>query len=431
MQFPYEVRTLTRSEATVWAEYYAGASDRDRTIEEGIWRRTQAPENADQSGWQAGDSSRRRIVHYRYKFDVVAYRLFMTQFYLYFCNTYPRSEIDRQESILLSELTSNGWVRAQDLYLKGDLECRITRFEEHPEDRAASRTTAAGYETLEVVFTSRNHYPDREVTYLPWHVLNGGMRVKDQPGQPTRIQDLHELSKYLPFQVEVGCGTSVEAGIPPLHRLHEIYRVTDRHDNKPGAKDPFILDAHSDELLTEIVCKTERKFEEFTEMICTCLHAEPTEALKALRRMRQSGHVVGPVITNNFDVLCARAGMDECFVRRYDQKVPDIELHAAAKALLVVGNHADRRKVEARARDRGMVIFFLDPEGFWFDGSFAPYPLEGPQDPDFVCGQSATEGLLNLEDILLLTSKYQTYEDPGSESYGSSVFASPSNSSDL
>lgn len=431
MQFPYKVRTLTRPEATVWAEYYAGASDRDRTVEEGIWRRTQAPENADQSGWHAGDSSRRRIVHYRYKFDVVADSLFMTQFYLYFCNTYPRSEIDRQEAILLSELETNGWVRTQDFFLKGDLECRITRFEEHPEDRAASRITAAEYESLEVVFTSRNHCPGREVTYLPWHVLNGGMRVKDLPGQPTRIQDLSELSKYLPFQVEVGCGTSVEAGIPPLHRLHEIYRVTDRHDNKPGAKDPFILNADSDELLTEIVCRTERKFEEFTEMICTCLHAEPTEALKALRRMRQAGHVVGPVITNNFDVLCARAGMDECFVRRYDQKVPDIELHEEAKALLVVGNHADRRKVEARARERGMVIFFLDPEGFWLDGSFAPYPLEGPQDSDFVCGLSAGEGLLSLEKMLIESSKYRPSEETGRAPYGNSVFASRSNSSDL
>lgn len=109
---------------------------------------------------------------------------------------------------------------------------------------------------------------------------------------------------------------------------------------------------------------------------------------------------MGPVITNNFDVLAARAGLDECFMRPYDQAVPDVERIDGAKALLVVGLHADRRKVQARARERGMQVVYLDPEGFWRDGKFMPYPLEGPQDGDLVCRATAAEALPAVVNLL-------------------------------
>jgi hypothetical protein len=108
---------------------------------------------------------------------------------------------------------------------------------------------AADYCSFETCIKSTNCNLSKEITDRPWDVLAGGMRIKDRRGNPTIVEDLSALADYLPFQVEVGCGTSVEAGIPPLHRLHEIYRVTARHDNTPGAKDPFILNAGSDVLL--------------------------------------------------------------------------------------------------------------------------------------------------------------------------------------
>ncbi|MDW4915643.1 hypothetical protein [Streptomyces californicus] len=83
-------------------------------------------------------------------------------------------------------------------------------------------------------------------------------------------------------------------------------------------------------------------------------------------------------------MLAARAGLDECFIRRYDQAVPDVEWVDGAKALLVVGLHPDRGKIQARAGARGMRVVYLDPEGLWRDGQFMPYPLEGPQDGDLV-----------------------------------------------
>ena len=95
--------------------------------------------------------------------------------------------------------------------------------------------------------------------------------------------------------------------------------------------------------------------------------------------MAREGHLIGPVITNNFDVLAARAGLTEYCVRRYDEIIPDVPLLPGARALLVVGSHADRRAVQARARAAGKKIFYLDPEGFRADGTFQPYPLESPQ----------------------------------------------------
>ncbi|MEI5036224.1 hypothetical protein RB201_36945 [Streptomyces sp. S1A(2023)] len=47
-----------------------------------------------------------------------------------------------------------------------------------------------------------------------------------------------------------------------------------------------------------------------------CFPAEPTPAMWALKELMDAGHLVGPVITNNFDVLAARAGLDECSMGR-------------------------------------------------------------------------------------------------------------------
>jgi hypothetical protein len=401
MKLPYPIHKLDAELGNRWERYFRGPHDRERYVEEGIWRRTQDVSNVEQSNWLPGNDGRRRIVHYRYRYDVVDDVLAMVEFYLYNCVTYPADEIETYHERIGAWLASGGWYADEDgVWALGDLRCTVTPFAVHPEDVSADRATPAGFSSLEVCIRSDNCDLPVEVRRRPWEVLAGGIRKKDTRGTPTIVDDLSGLADYLPFQVEIGCGVSVEAGIPPLHRLHEIYRVTKRSDNKPGAKDSFILDAPSDPLLREVLTACEEKFTEFVEMFLTCFLAEPTPALEALRTLAEAGHVVGPVITNNFDVLAARAGLPECFVRRYDQIVPDAPFYPEARALLVVGNHADRRKVQARARERGMKIFFLDPEGFWVDGVFSPYPLESAVDGDFLCQKEAAEGLPQLARLL-------------------------------
>lgn len=49
------------------------------------------------------------------------------------------------------------------------------------------------------------------------------------------------VTDFLPFQVEVGCGVSYEAGIPLLHRLHEMYHVNEIEDEQLRKGFTFVL----------------------------------------------------------------------------------------------------------------------------------------------------------------------------------------------
>ena len=70
-------------------------------------------------------------------------------------------------------------------------------------------------------------------------------------------------------------------------------------------------------------------------------------------------------------------------IRSY-YKFLDKQFDQNAKSLLVVGCHADRRGIEKRARERGLKIIYIDPEGWWVDGKFLAYPLESPQHTDLI-----------------------------------------------
>jgi len=400
MKLPYSILDVDDRLREKWLTYFEGQHDRDRNIEEGIWRRTQDPANAEQSGWTPESNARRRIVHYRYKYGLGERSLNLDEFYLYHCITSPAGEIDSHEASIRQHLLDGGWSDRNSHWTRGDLECIPTRYTVHPKDKEAGRQTPGDYDSYEVVVKSSNSFLSSDVISHPWDVLAGGIRIKDERGKPTVVESLESIKDYMPFQVEVGCGTSFEAGIPALHRLHEIYRVTSREDDMPGQY-AFTMNPGEDTLLEEVLVDPESKFLEFVEMVKACFLADPTPALEALQRLTERGAIVGPIITNNFDVLTARAGLEECFVRRYDQRIPDVPFLPEAKALLVVGNHADRRKVQARARERGMKLFYLDPEGFWFNDEFAPYPLESPKDGDVLCHKSANDGLTELARILL------------------------------
>ncbi|NNH76047.1 hypothetical protein HLB23_40430 [Nocardia uniformis] len=378
-----------------WRRFYSTRNHRAWNVEEGLWRRTQDRANASESGWTGPADARRRVLHYRYRFDLDETtrlaRLQLVDLYMLVSVAYPADELAVHLAAVSESLRTGGWQAAGGEWIRDDLCCTVTEHHEHPEDRRAGRRLPLGYRCAEVVIRSRNYRPSPQVARLPWTVLDGGMRVKDRRGNPQLVPDLSELGQLLPFQVEVGCGMSVEAGIPPLHRLHEIYRVTDR---RTGA---FVLDVGSDDFLTDLLTDPEARMPVLTEMFRACLRAEPTRAHAALASLAGAGHLVGPVITNNFDGLHVRAGLDECYVRRYDEAVPLVPLLPQARALLVVGSHADRRKVQARARDHGMRVIFLDPEGFHgSDGRWTPYPLEGVRDRDLLCRREAGTALPEL-----------------------------------
>ncbi|MEV7086854.1 hypothetical protein AB0O07_13290 [Streptomyces sp. NPDC093085] len=71
MLMPYAVlEHLSQRDVEQWKTFFVGGHDRLRSVEEGIWRRTQEPDNAEQSGWSDESDRRRRVVHYRYGYDL-------------------------------------------------------------------------------------------------------------------------------------------------------------------------------------------------------------------------------------------------------------------------------------------------------------------------------------------------------------------------
>ncbi|MFB7234887.1 hypothetical protein ACFCXK_08920 [Streptomyces sp. NPDC056269] len=407
MFFPHPViEQLDNSQVRTWERHFAGtAHERPRAIEEGIWRRTQEPANAEQSGWSEDEHGRRRIVHYRYRYHLdytfPVPRLVLADLYLYHSVLAPAAEIEAYLTQVDAWLGQGRWRKKDDgTWAKGDLRVTITEYDEHPQDERADRDTPAGFRSVDLCFITDEFEVPRTVRQLPWNVLAGGMRVKEQRGEPEIADDLSGLLDHMPFMVEIGCGSSIEAGVPPLHFLHEVYRVTERKDNTLTQSHRFTMRPQDDTLVEEMLTSPQAKAEQLTAMFRMAFEAEPTDAHHILKELADAGHLVGPVIQHNFDLLAARAGLPECFVRRYDQKIPPVPFDPQAKAICVIGLHADRRAVQARARERGMKVFFVDPEGLMENGEWRSYPIEGAREGDVVVRAGAIEALTRLRTLI-------------------------------
>lgn len=111
----------------------------------------------------------------------------------------------------------------------------------------------------------------------------------------------------------------------------------------------------------------------------------------------------GIPLSNNFDGLVHCVGLTELFVRRYDEShvMPNITFHQKAKSLIVVGSHADRRRIQHAAREAGLQVVYVDPEGYRESDGFTDYPLESPQDNDFLFRCSASEFIERIRNILV------------------------------
>jgi hypothetical protein len=317
----------------------------------------------------------------------------MSQVYLFYSLSLPKLELTSDLQRIAFGLLQGGWdcIRKDSLgetWTFGDLSCNLATYDRHPEDIIAGRTLPSDYASLDV--TIRTASVGSVDFRLPWTVLSKGMRMKDARQSPFDIPNLSVLKELTPFHVEVGCGVSIEAGIPALHHLHELYRVT----NLDTAQ--FLFGGLHDDLIERLLSSPIEEFARLGRLFRAAFLAEPAQAHRALIALRNAQHMLEPVMTNNFDGLMHRVGHPEHFLRRYDEAIPSVSFHPEAKSLLVIGSHADRRRIQARARARGLPVIYLDPEGYWVDSRFISYPLEGPQNGDFLCRKTATTGLLQL-----------------------------------
>lgn len=171
-----------------------------------LWRRTQQPETKVLSGLGTENDRRRRIIHGLDTYAVIqsgeGYSLAITDPYIWFQVASPPNETSEYLKMLQRSLDIGHWVRESGgvrpdigIYQLGDLKLKFEVKEKEDEDVVAGRIFPLGYNILEME-------------------INGG-KEKD------------ELKRKNQLQVELGCGLSIEAGIPPLHYFHSLYQVSE------------------------------------------------------------------------------------------------------------------------------------------------------------------------------------------------------------
>jgi hypothetical protein len=376
---------------------------------ESIWRRHQDPVNARQSGWAGESDQRRRLIHFYDEYGVHGRGFALLNGYLWVNLTLPDGDIEEYHATILERLELGEWDRCgldgeSNLWRRGDLEARLCIRRIHPEDEKRGRTFPASYHNLELSVHTRGYRYPESLAERPWRwFYEVGLRKSLTRGKPECVEP-EALSSYFPAQLELGCGPSTEAGIPHLSTLHKIYGVS-----RPDFS--FVFSAKDDAIL-DVLSSPEQKYLEMTDIYRACMVAEATPFFRSVLDLWNRGLLVGPVITNNFDCLCADLGLPEMSLRRYDTEpyfpmsrtslMQDIEFDPRAKSLLVVGVHADRRLAQIRARERGLKVLFIDPERYIApDGTAIPYPVEAPQDADAFVRLTAAQAMPRLHRALV------------------------------
>jgi hypothetical protein len=381
------------------------ASGWHRRWTESIWRRHQHASNARLSGFVEGGDRKRRIVHFWDEYGVDGRAFVLRRAYLWLGITLPRADVDAYRGAIDEGLRAGGWRQggregwreglSREVWRRGDLVARIAVCTDHPEDERRGLRAPPGHASLDVsLVTDGTRLPDGWEE-RPWRVFfEVGLRRVLARGRPREVAP-EALADFLPAQLELGCGPSTEAGIPHLSSLHRIYGVS-----HPDYK--FVFRAAHDGLLA-LFADPEAKYREMTDIYRACLVAPQTDFYRAAADLWRRGHLVGPVITNNFDCQAAEAGLPELSLRRYDwgPYYPTIEHDPRARSLLVVGVHADRRLVQLRARAKGLRVLFIDPEEYVSpDGARIAYPVEAPQDEDVFVRATAREAMTRLHRVL-------------------------------
>ena len=220
-----------------------------------------------------------------------------------------------------------------------------------------------------------------------------GTRVSN----PQVVSDMADILQYLPAQIELGGGASLELGIPPLNYFHSVYNLyTPDH-----AAFAF---GDQDSLLEELLQNPAKFYAKKAALpYSKAITAEPNGFYTGVSQLHKDGYIVGPVITNNFDGMCSLVGLQEEFVRKYDEAhiVPDIAFPEEAKSLLVVGSHADRRRIQQAAKQKGLKIIYVDPEEYTdHTGKTISYPLEKIEADDLLVPLAASVFIEQLQEAI-------------------------------
>lgn len=387
MKFPYKICKLTNNEVNIFNKYFA---TKDEFVFEGIWFRSQEEVNKNVSGYIDNTTRNRRIIHYNHVFYVKDNYLIVKSSYIYLSIRLNNNEYDKYLNDIINTLENNNYIKNNNIYIKDNLNIMINKYDKHPYDEIIDN-----YKTVDIIVKSDNLNNTDKLFNQVWNLQVKGIRERDTRSNPKYINDFNELKEYFPMAVELGCGPSIEAGIMPLYKLHEIYKVQRHSDGK------FYFGT-SDTLIKQIIEKDNIKFDEFYEIITECIKAKPTNFHYNLKKMYDKKLFTMNLFNNNFDRLCKRIGINENILRVYniENYFPKVIFDKDVKALLCIGTHADRRLIQRQARNQGLKIIYVDPEGFNTDNEFFKYEIEGAKDEDYILKMTASEFSQVLENII-------------------------------
>ncbi len=392
--FPLKIFKFNINESETFNKYFA--EENGEFHFEGMWFRNQRPENANQSGYENETTQRRRYIHFYNTYINENDNLAMKYAYMIVSNTMPKEENERYLNRILKALKKNSFTKFDDkTWMKENLKIIIEKFDNHPKNELCKASFPDNYNSVDVIavtdgFDYQAHYERM------WKHSTKLFRIPNKRENPKYISDIDEIKKYLPAQVEMGCGPSIAAGIDPLYEMHETYRVQNHLSKK-------FYYADDDDLMEKLIKDPIASYIKFSQTPKKCLQAQHTEGYKTFDRLYKKGLFVGTVYNNNFDRLVKRFDIPEIILRTYDINtyIQQIEFDKRAKSLICIGTHADRRQVQKQARAAGLQIIFIDPEGFYNDDGFISYPIEGPKDNDLILKTTFEDAMTKFESELL------------------------------
>lgn len=387
MKFPYKICKLTNNEVNIFNKYFATKGE---FVFEGIWFRSQEEVNKNVSGYIDNTTRNRRTIHYNHVFYVKDNYLMVKSSYIYLSIRLNNNEYDKYLNDIINTLENNNYIKNNNIYIKDNLNIMINKYDKHPYDEIIDN-----YKTVDIIVNSDNLNNTDKLFNQVWNLQVKGIRERDTRGNPKYINDFNELKEYFPMAVELGCGPSIEAGLMPLYKLHEIYKVQRHSDGK------FYFGT-SDTLIKQIIEKDNVKFDEFYEIVAECIKAKPTNFHYNLKKMYDKKLFTMNLFNNNFDRLCKRIGINENILRVYniENYFPKVIFDKDVKALLCIGTHADRRLIQKQAKNQGLKIIYVDPEGFNTDNELFKYEIEGAKDEDYILKMTASEFSQVLENII-------------------------------
>ena len=354
----------------------------NRAIRENVWRRHQTSVNSQFSNWSSDNDARRRILHFRDEYALINGDFTLKTPYLFLHLKLPKEEIEEYLATLKTNLKQGQWRGEKERFTRDDIEVNIDYYKESRYDISRKIKTPPNYRYLDITLKAKEWQVPKEIKERAWVAFDTGIRETIPRGTP-KISKPKDILPFLPAQIELGCGASIEADIPALNYLHAVYSIKNL-DNT------FVFRAKDDKFL-EIFSNPEKKYQEISYIHLASLRAKPTPFYQYLKKMSDKQQIVGSIITNNFDGLPRSVGLDEFSLRKFDRdyKYPIMEFDKRAKALIVIGSHADRRKAQYWARLSGLQLIYVDPEGYEVDNQFIPYEIESPQNGDLLINMKA------------------------------------------